>query len=252
MISETDLYKNEYLKYKKDYLILKNQNSGSRIFEKYYTMYVILDEKAYEATIRKIIHFDLSLQNIELELTGSALKITENSNNIKFVFPTGKDDLLYRHVKRNTGILLKVRLPEFKYKNNIRKPNNVLGKMNSPYKFGNIYKTKEFITKISEIIVNGLQRKKKVDEDNITAFNTYEDVNVENPFYGVMIFCWTNLSCNFIEAYKLKPSTEVPAETVKNDGYIKINTIAKLGENMFTLVEDDTIIDPNLSFIDII
>lgn len=252
MNSETDIYKNEYLKYKKDYLILKNQNSGSRVFEKYYTMYIILDEKSYESTVRKIIHFDLSIQNIELDLTGSALKITENSNDIKFVFPSGRDDLLYRHIKRNTGILLKVTLPEFKYKNNIRKQKNIIGKLNNPYKFGNIYRTKEFITKISEIVVNTLQRKKKVVEDNITTFNTYEEVNVERPFYGIILFCWTNLACNFIEAYKLSPSTEGASETVQNDGYIKINTVAKLGENSYTLIQDESIIDPNLSFVDIV
>ena len=82
MINETDLYKEEYLKYKRDYLILKQQISGAKKFNSNYTMYIILDENSYNAIVRKVIHYDLSIVNLDLELIGSALKINEKSSDI--------------------------------------------------------------------------------------------------------------------------------------------------------------------------
>jgi hypothetical protein len=69
-----------------------------------------------------------------------------------------------------------------------------------------------------------------------------------------MIFKWSSISCDFIEAYKLSKTTNDP-NAIQSSG-IKINTIAtikdKSGSDInLEFVKDTNIYSPNSEFINI-
>ena len=110
------LYRQEYLKYKKDYLVLKNQLSGGRIFNYYFELIFILDEDTYNTVKRLVLHNDLSIAYIHDIINGCAIKIVEGSDDVTFINNTSKDDMIKRNFKRNAGIGLNLKMAEYKLK----------------------------------------------------------------------------------------------------------------------------------------
>jgi hypothetical protein len=259
-MENSDLYKEQYLKYKKEYLILKNQSSGGKILPSYYRMYVILDKESYDSIKRIVLHNDLGIQNINDSLIGSALKIMEDAKTIEFIGAFNKDDMVKRHIKRMSGSTIKVSLPEYRYKDNKKPVNNSIASLNKPYKFGSIYTNAGFIRKLANAVVSNLDRRVQTffddpNDTNDTKYDNYIPIEPSEPFHGIMVFRWTLDSCYFIEAYKLVKAVDEPSSDTNNTE-IKINNIAilkdKSGNDIkVKLIKDERIFNPSSHFMDI-
>lgn len=237
------IYKEKYLKYKRDYINLKEQiNGGGRGFATYYALYVILDNSSYEALKRKVLHNDLSISYISRELLGCGLKITEESKDIMFLSPGKKVGDLRRQLRRQTGSLVDIRISEYKLKENNASNKNVIGTMAEPYSLGMIYTFGPFIEKICKNITTKLSRKTK--DDN----NKYEEIPIEKAFIGTMLFRFSKSTCEFIEAHKLLPSPD-DQQTSDNPDDIQIVNIATIGETKMKLIKDEHIYNPKYTFI---
>jgi hypothetical protein len=246
-------YKEKYLKYKSDYLNLKNlaygggkqkSKSKTKIFPTYYALYIILDSSSYEALKRKVLHNDLSIDYITKELLGCGLKITEESDEILFLGNGGKVDDVTRQIRRMSGSIIDIRSPEYKLKDNTGVQKNVIATMSEPYSLGSLYTYGPFIEKISKNITSKLQRK-STDQPL-----KYIDIPVDKPFIGTMLFRFSTSSCDFIEAHKLVPSTDDQSQNPDpNDVFIV--TTATIGEAKMKLIKDEHIYNPKYTFITI-
>jgi len=248
-------YKEKYLKYKSDYLNLKEiaygggkpktkSKSKMKIFPTYYALYIILDSSSYEALKRKVLHNDLSIDYITKELLGCGLKITEESDEIVFLNHTGKVDDITRQIRRLSGSIIDVRSPEYKLKDNTGVQKNVIATMSEPYSLGSLYTYGPFIEKIAKNITGKLQRK---STDQPLKYN---DIPVDKPFVGTMLFRFSTSSCEFIEAHKLVPSTDDQTQN-PDPNEIFIITTATIGEAKMKLIKDEHIYNPKFTFITI-
>ena len=249
------LYRQEYLKYKKDYLVLKNDLSGGRIFNYYFELIFILDEDTYNTVKRLVLHNDLSIAYIHDIINGCAIKIVEGSDDVTFINNTSKDDMIKRNFKRRAGIGLNLKMAEYKLKNNTKQN---FAKLNKKYKFGANFVNARIVKQLSELVVNKLTKRSHIffmDPDADTKEEKpYEDIFSAEAFYGVMIFKWSKISCDFIEAYKLTKTQNEINSTDQSYGF-KINTIATLknrdGETRLELIKDTNIYSPDSEFITI-
>jgi hypothetical protein len=247
-------YKEKYLKYKNDYLNLKELAYGGgknvktkakmKIFPTYYALYIILDSSSYEALKRKVLHNDLSIDYITKELLGCGLKITEESDEIIFLTNSLKKDDISRQIRRMTGSIVDVRSPEYKLKDNTGVQKNVIATMSEPYSLGSLYTYGPFIEKISKNITSKLQRK---STDQPLKYN---DIPLDKPFVGTMLFRFSTSSCDFIEAHKLVSAQDDQSQNADpND--ILIVTTATIGEAKLKLIKDEHIYNPTYTFITI-
>lgn len=241
------IYKDKYLKYKRDYLNLKEQieggaGGGVKMFATYYALYVILDNSSYEALKRSVLHNDLSISYISRELLGCGLKITEDSKDILFLSPGKKKSDMRRQANRQMGTLVDIRISEYKLKENNSSNKSVIATMIDPYSLGMIYTYGPFIEKLSKNVTSKLLKKTKNDN------KSYEEIPIDKPFIGTMLFRFSKSSCEFIEAHKLVPSTDDPPPS-NNPDEIQIVNVATIGETKMKLIKDETIYNPKYSFI---
>jgi hypothetical protein len=200
----SDLFKNKYLKYKREYLVLKEQFSGNKnktkrktflekILPSYFVLYVVLDEATYNALVRRIKTHMLSILNIEQDLQGCGLKINEHSDEIQFINVPTETNKLQDHTRRKTGMQMPILSPEYKLKNEKKSYLPVIGNIETPYQFGMIYNDPIFITQLASIISTSLNKKpeKPVDLDV-----PYDIIPSTNNFFGVMLFKFTNSDCS--------------------------------------------------------
>ena len=151
-MNNSDDYKIKYLKYKRDYLNLKEELEGGWGKVKFTSqsiLYIILDIDTYNLMTTIIKRTILSTEFIDTILTGSALKITEGSDIIKFL-QNYKVSPALKHARRKTNALVGISLPEYEFKNMTKKGS--IGNLFEPYKRGNVFNTAGFIKKISELI----------------------------------------------------------------------------------------------------
>jgi hypothetical protein len=240
------IYKEKYLKYKRDYLDLKEQINGGgaggvKVFATYYALYVILDNSSYEALKRSVLHNELSIDYISRELLGCGLKIMEDSKDILFLSPGKKKGNARRQMRRRIGTVVDMLIPEYKFKENISNSKSVIATMTDPYSLGMIYTYGPFIEKLSKNITSKLFKKTKNDN------KSYEEIQVEKPFIGTMLFRFSKTSCEFIEAHKLVPATDEPPPSNDPDD-IQIVNIATIGETKMKLIKDEHIYNPKYSF----
>ena len=228
------IFKEKYLKYKKNYLILKEQTSGKKhkksflskmfslpkISPHYFVMYIILDKSTYDVVNKMVKEQKLSVRHIEKEITGSALRIYEYHNHIEFInAPETSTDIftdMADHKHRLTGEMMGVISPEYRLINDNDDPTVVLGKLEDKYKFGMIYNDETFITNINSIISSKLKKKK----DPYDPLLPYNDIAVGSNFHGIMVFKYNRTQCRFIEAYTLNGST-LTIDAIKNQYYNK-------------------------------
>ena len=254
------IYKEKYLKYKIDYLNLKNQiykggkkggkkgkNKLETEFVTHYCLFIVLDLSSYKALKRKVLHNDLSIDYISKELLACGLKITENSDEIKFLNPDNKAGDFTRAIRRMSGSIIDVRIPEYKLKDSNK--NNIVAKMDAPYSLGSIYTHGEFIQVLSDIITKNLVRKTK----DIT--DLYADIPIDKAFAGTMLFRFSTNTCEFVEAYTLNTAQEEQTDSQNQsdieDGIIS-KMIATLGDGKFKLNKDNTCVNPKYRFVTIL
>jgi len=275
-MEQTNLYKEEYLKYKKNYLVLKNQISGRpKLYATYYHFMIILNAESYETIKRMINHEMLSLNKIRSELRGCALEINDVNPNIVFnrAYETSSD--ISKYARRKSGMSLDVVSPEYRYK----KPeeanyDNIIGKINHPYKHGCIFTHAEFITSLATTIVEKLQRRNvNFARDNDPSvrgskhldFHTYSDILPSEAFYGIMIFRTTETSCHHLQSFLLMKADESNSNAEDSSlpddkRNIKINLVANLISSLmeqdqktgYMLKQDNTVIDPRSHFLNIV
>jgi hypothetical protein len=228
-----DLYKEKYLKYKRNYLILKEQISGAgnnkkkkyadysllKILPSYYMMYIILDESTYNVIVKEIREQILSILQIEGMIRGSALKLAEYSSRIQFINApdASLQSDMSKQYRRLMGSSIGIISPEYKLKN----PNNdsftTLSTLEEPYKAGMIYNDETFVSQLNNIISTYLIKKNSQDVNNAQG---YTDITSTSNFHGIMIFRFTRAECKFIEAYKLTGSS-LTIDVIKNQFYNK-------------------------------
>lgn len=227
----SEFFREKYLKYKKNYLILKEQTSGGnkkndnngmslqKILPSYYVMYIILDEATYNVILREIKERILSIKQIESFIRGSALKLGEYNQIIQFI--NAPDALLQsntsKQIKRIMGSSIGIHSPEYILKKTDNSSFVTLNKIEEPFRYGMIYNDESFITQINTTISTNLQKKNPPDVNNGQG---YADITSTSNFYGIMMFKFTKSECKFIEAYKLSANT-LTLDVIKNPFFNK-------------------------------
>ena len=223
-------YKNKYIKYNKNYLILKNQlydrEGGKPKLSQiniHNIMYIILDQLSYNNILEMISRNILSIREIDNILDSSALKISEGHTDITFLHAKhASKGSIMAHLERGAGISLGVAIPSYRI-NPENEPkltsNPIIGHLEYKYEYYQIYKTKEFIGNIIKLINNHLEKRKSTTSattDITKDFKSYEQMSLIHdnnlPFYGVIIFRASNSSCVFVEASKLTIIPQLPEE----------------------------------------
>lgn len=254
-MEKSDFYKEEYLKYKKDYIILKNQTSGfgSKILPEYYCLVVALDENTYVALRRLVIHNMLSIETIKSTIIGCGLSIDEETPHVIFHKADEYVNMALQHIRRKSGSTIQVVLPEYIYKDSISPSKNIIATLIQPYKYGAIFYHAGFVNTLSSIIVKNLKRRDATLEGTEAHidFKKYKDIRPEEAFYGIMIFKYNNHKCRFIEAYIL--STVADDQTSNMETHeMKINRVADFGDGggiKKMLITDPHAIDPRDGFV---
>jgi len=252
------LFKEKYIKYKKDYLILKEQVSGWKgkknpYFHTQYAMYIILDKSSYDSLKRKVLHVDLSINSINTELLGCGLKLMEGSDKITFITTHGKKvSNTRRQLRRLSNSVIDIERPEYRLEG---ANSEVISTIDEPYHFGSIYTYASFITKLSNDINTKLERLTLKDATELNdKKDSYVKINVVNkkPFTGIMIFKFSGTSCEFIESHTLEDATNdpLPPEPTEQDDII-IPTVGQFGDNKYKLMKDNTIFNLKHRFIKI-
>jgi hypothetical protein len=229
----SELFKEKYLKYKKNYLILKEQISGAddkknkknedssllKILPSYYMMYIILDEPTYNVIVKEIREQILSILQIEGMIRGSALKLAEYSTRIQFINAPDASKIsdITKQYKRLMGSSIGIISPEYKLKNPNDESFTTLSTLEEPYKAGMIYNDETFVSQLNNIISTQLLRKNSQDVNNGQG---YSEIGTSGNFHGIMIFRFTRAECKFIEAYKLTGNT-LSLDVIKNQFYNK-------------------------------
>jgi len=225
----SDLFREKYLMYKKNYLILKEQISGGgnkndgislqKILPSYYMMYIILDESTYNVIVREIKERILSIKQIESIIRGSALKLGEYNNKVQFINAqdASSQSITSKQFKRLMGSSVGIISPEYKLKKSENDSFINLVSLEESYKFGMIYNDEPFITQLNSIISSKLQKKNPADVSNGQG---YADITGTSNFHGIMLFKFSRADCKFIEAYKLSGNT-LSLDVIKNPFYNK-------------------------------
>jgi len=264
-MNNSENYKVKYLRYKRDYLSLKEElEGGAPSFLSQAVLYIILDVETYNLITTIIKRSILSIQFMDTILTGSAIKMVAGSNAILFLKNEEKN-MVSKQLSRRSSALVGISLPEYKMiptmqptsqpttksskKSTVKstKLDNYIGNTTEPYSLGSVYNTSIFINQISNIIKEKLVKRNPNIKKNVNNINIYDPIIFSEtllPFYGIFLFEADSANCHFIEAYKLEKSD---ATDLENN-----NTVATLQEGLNVhLVKDNSIFNLQSPFMSI-
>lgn len=215
-MENSELYKEKYLRYKKDYLILKNQTSGANMICSQYSIFFILDSKTYDKITEHVKYYESGLNYYKEELAGSALILSEGSQNVTFIEIPNISSLKKRVSKATSTTYSKATTSKYKFSNTQSTANNIV-KLSRPYNYGDDILNPLNINKLADNIKSKLQ---KLDE----SVKDYKEISESSSaFYGIFIFKALKSDCNLIQAYKLVDSVENQLDVITfSDGKKKV------------------------------
>lgn len=257
-MNNSEDFKTKYLKYKRDYLNLKEELEGGETkLSSAEILYVILDKETYELIKTIIKRSILSIQFIDTILAGSALKITEGSNIIKFLQNDVVGDT-WKHYRRTTKALVGISLPPYQLKENVEssaeskswrskmfKPGkDEISHLKEPYKQGQKYNNSSFIENITAVIGKKLNKRSsnaRAHDFNLKSYESIPDQDKrfnadELPFYAVISFASFLSGCIFLSSYILTEYTGEDAATNPEVGTIQT------GPYFYVYLKQDTTI----------